>query len=442
MTKCIGNGVLVTQDENLTVIKDGCVAVEGNRIIDLGETDRMRAAYQGAEFLDAKGAFIMPGMINTHGHIYSALARGMHLADAKPSKTFSDILENLWWRMDRGLDLPEIRSSAYTTYIDCIKNGVTTFFDHHASAGHVRGSLLEIADAAKRLGIRTSLCYEVSDRDGGEVADQGIRENAAFIEFARTQEDEMIKGMFGLHASFTLSDETLKKCVRFSQGAGFHVHVAEGPEDLDDSLRRYGKRVVERLADLGILGERSIAVHCIHINEHEMDLLRESGTMVVHNPESNMGNAVGYSAAVEMMKKGILVGLGTDGYTTDMLESLKVANLLHKHELKDPGAAWAEAPQMLFSNNAAICARFFESPLGILKKGALADIIVAEYDAPTPVTAGNVNAHILFGIMGRSVSDTMINGEYVMKNREILTVDEQDIYAESRSAAEAFWRRA
>ncbi len=441
MTKCIGNGVVVTQDENLPVIYDGCVAVEGNRIVDLGETDRMRAEYPDAEFLDAKGAFIMPGMINTHGHIYSALARGMRLADAKPSKTFSDILENLWWRVDRGLDLPEIRSSAYTTYIDCIKNGVTTFFDHHASAGHVRGSLKEIADAAKRLGIRTSLCYEVSDRDGEEIAEQGIRENTEFIEFARAQEDEMVKGMFGLHASFTLSDTTLKKCVRAAQGAGFHVHVAEGPEDLADSLSRYGKRVVERLMDAGILGGRSIAVHCIHVDGHEMDLLRETGTMVVHNPESNMGNAVGYSAAVEMMKRGILVGLGTDGYTTDMLESLKVANLLHKHELKDPGAAWEEAPQMLFSNNAAICARFFESPLGILKEGALADIIVAEYDAPTPVTEGNVNAHILFGIMGRSVSATMINGEYVMKNREILTVDEQDVYAESRSIAEAFWRR-
>jgi len=441
MTKCIGNGVLITQDETMPVIGNGCVLVEGNRIADLGATDRMRAEYPDTDFLDAKGGLIMPGLINTHGHIYSALARGMVLKDAKPSKSFADILENLWWRLDRALDLPEIRMSAYTTYIDCIKNGVTTFFDHHASAGHVQGSLKEIADAAGCLGIRTSLCYEVSDRDGEGITGQGIRENAEFIDYARSLDDEMIKGMFGLHASFTLSDATLKRCVDAAQGAGFHVHVAEGPEDLADCREKYGKRVVERLLDLGILGEKSIAVHCIHVDEHEMDLLRESSTMVVHNPESNMGNAVGYSAAIKMMQKGILVGLGTDGYTTDMLESLKVANILHKHELKDPGAAWAQAPRMLFANNAAICGRFFGPDLGALKKGAAADIIVADYEAPTPVTAENYASHILFGLMGRNVSSTMIDGRYVMRNREILTVDEQDIFAESRDVAASFWSR-
>jgi len=441
MTKCIGNGVVITHDGTMPLIKNGCVVVEGNRISDIGETDRVRTEYPNADFLDAKGSFIMPGMINTHGHIYSAMARGMMLKDTKPSKSFADILQNLWWRVDRALDLPEIRMSAYTTYIDCIKNGVTTFFDHHASAGHVRGSLMEIANAAGSLGIRTSLCYEVSDRDGEGIAQQGIRENADFIEYARSQEGDLIKGMFGLHASFTLSDETLKKCVQAAQGAGFHVHVAEGPEDLADSRAKYGKRVVERLLDRGVLGEKSIAVHCIHVDGHEMDLLRESGTMVVHNPESNMGNAVGYSAALEMMKKGVLVGLGTDGYSTDMLESLKVANILHKHELKDPNAAWTEAPAMLFQNNAAICGRFFRQPTGVLKKGALADIIVADYDAPTPVTGGNYNSHILFGLMGRSVRTTMIDGRYVMRGREILTVDEQDIYAESRNVADSFWNR-
>ncbi len=441
MTKCIGNGVVITHDPSQPLLKNGCVVVDGNRIADIGETDRMRAAYPDADFMDVKGGFIMPGMINTHGHIYSALARGMTLKDAKPSKTFADILNNLWWRVDRALDLPEIRMSAYTTYIDCIKNGVTTFFDHHASAGCVRGSLMEIANAADCLGIRTSLCYEVSDRDGEKIAKEGIRENAEFIEYARSLSGDMIKGMFGLHASFTLSDATLKKCVRAAKGAGFHVHVAEGPEDLADSRAKYGKRVAERLLDLGILGERSIAVHCIHVDEHEMDLLCESGTMVVHNPESNMGNAVGYSAAIRMMEKGILVGLGTDGYTTDMLESLKVANILHKYELKDPGAAWAEAPAMLFGNNAEICGRFFEGQLGVLKKGALADIIVADYEAPTPVTEQNYNSHILFGLMGRNVSTTMIDGRYVMRGREILTVDEQDIYDESRSVAASFWDR-
>lgn len=437
---CIGNGTLITRDGG-AVIENGCVAVDGNKIADVGATGVLREKYKGAEFYDAKGNIIMPGFINTHGHIYSALARGMTLKDTKPSHSFKDILENLWWRIDRGLDLHEIKYSAYTTYIDSIKNGVTTFFDHHASAGRVRDSLFTIADAASELGVRTCLCYEVSDRDGEAIADEGIAENAAFIEYSNKQGGDMLKGLFGLHASFTLSDSTLEKCVSAAGGEGFHVHVAEGIEDLKDSQSKYGKRVVERLSGFGILGSRSIAVHCIHIDEQEMDILRQNDTIVVHNPESNMGNAVGYSAAVSMLKKGILVGLGTDGYTTDMLESLKVANILHKHELRDPNAAWAEALQMLFENNAAICGRFFSSPVGVIKKGALADIIVVDYQAPTPLAASNYNSHILFGIAGRNVVSTMINGRFVMKDRQLLTADEERIYAESRETARKFWER-
>jgi putative selenium metabolism protein SsnA len=365
----------------------------------------------------------------------------MILADSKPSHSFKDILENLWWRVDRSLDLPEIKYSAYTTYIDSIKNGVTTFFDHHASAGRVKDSLFTIADVAKELGIRTSLCYEVSDRDGERVADEGIAENAEFIAYANNQNSDMIKGLFGLHASFTLSDKTLEKCVSAANGAGFHVHVAEGIEDLNDCQSRYVMRVVERLAGFGILGNHSIAVHCIHIDEQEMEILRHNDTIVVHNPESNMGNAVGYSAAISMLNKGITVGLGTDGYTTDMLESLKVANILHKHVLHDPNAAWAESPRMLFTNNAAICGRFFDKSLGIIQKGALADIIVVDYDAPTPLTSSNYNSHILFGMTGRNVASTMIDGRFVMKDRELLNVDTEKIYAESRDVARGFWER-
>lgn len=437
----IGNGKLITQNETCPLIEDGCVVVDANVIADFGTTQEMKQKYLQGTFYDAAGRVIMPGLINTHGHIYSAFARGMILKDSKVSKNFSQILENLWWRVDRALQLPEIEYSAYATYIEGIKNGVTTVYDHHASAGHVPDSLFTIADVAKKLGVRTSLCYEVSDRDGQEIADQGIKENADFLGYANKQNSDMVKGMFGLHASFTLSDKTLEKCVVAANGAGFHVHAAEGIDDLYDSLKKYGKRVVERLFDAKILGSQTLAVHCIHINGREMDILKHTDTMVVHNPESNMGNAVGCSAVLQMMDKGILMGLGTDGYTTDMLESFKVANILHKHNMGDPSVAWGETAQMLLKNNAAICARHFEKPLGIIKKGALADIIVVDYDAPTPITADNIASHILFGMMGRSVVSTMINGEFVMKNREIVTVDERKVMKKTREIAIDFWKR-
>ncbi len=442
MIQLIGNGILVTRNVRTPLIKNGCVVVEGNTIKDYGKTEDMKSLYPDASFYDANGGLIMPGLINAHGHIYSALARGMSLKNAGVSKNFTQILENLWWRVDRALSAKEIEASAYVTYLDGIRNGVTTVFDHHASAGSVAGSLFNIAGVANDIGVRTSLCYEVSDRDGKEISDAGIKENTDFIGWAEDEQSDMIKAMFGLHASFTLSDVTLEKCVETAADCGFHVHVAEGIDDLNDSTRKYEMRVVERLDKFGILKPNTLAVHCIHVNDIEIQLLKDSGSIVAHNPESNMGNAVGCADVLKMMDKGILVGLGTDGYTTDMFESLKCANLIQKHVKEDPSVAWAEPPKMLFQNNSEICSRFFSKKIGIIEKDALADIIVLEYFSPTPITLNNIDSHMHFGLSGKSVISTMINGKFIMKDRVIHELDEQKIYADSRQIAKEFWNRA
>jgi putative selenium metabolism protein SsnA len=248
--------------------------------------------------------------------------------------------------------------------------------------------------------------------------------------------------MMGLHASFTLSDKTLALCRENTpEGIGFHIHVAEGMDDVYDSLKKYGKRVINRLYDQDILGERSITGHCIHVNGTEMDIIKETDTVVVHNPESNMGNAVGIPPCMEMMRQGILVGLGTDGYTNDMFESMKVANIIHKHVLCDPNAAWGEVPQMLFENNATAAARSFETKLGVLEAGAAADIIVVDYDPLTPMGAGNMNGHVLFGMSGRSVVTTVINGVVKMKDRELVGIDSEMIMAKCREKSAAVWAR-
>ncbi len=284
------------------------------------------------------------------------------------------------------------------TYIDSIKNGVTTVFDHHASFGSIRGSLYEIERAAKETGVRSCLCYEISDRDGKEKARDSVMENAEFIRHARKEDTGMIAGMMGMHAQFTISDETMElAAANKPDGVGYHIHVAEGIEDLHHCLKHYGKRIVDRLMDWGILGEKTLLGHCIYINGHEMDLIKETNTMVVHNPESNMGNACGCPPTMELVHRGILTGLGTDGYTHDMTESYKVANVLHKHHLCDPNAAWGEVPQMLFDGNVKIAERYFPQKLGVLKEGAAADVIVVDYDPLTPMNGGNANSHILFG---------------------------------------------
>jgi cytosine/adenosine deaminase-related metal-dependent hydrolase len=253
----------------------------------------------------------------------------------------------------------------------------------------------------------------------------------------------MLKGMFGLHASFTLSQNTLEKCVAAmgSRNAGFHVHSAEGIADLYDSLGKYGKRVIARLFDAGILGSKTLAIHNVHINAAEMEMLVESDAMAVHNPESNMGNAVGTTPAMQMMQKGVLLGLGTDAYTQDMFESLKAANIIHKHNLCNPGIGFMESMQMLFQNNAAIAGRFFQKPLGTIAPGAYADIIIVDYVPHTPLNANTIAGHVMFGLMGRSVDSTMINGKFVMKDRVMQTLDEEAILANAREQSADFWQR-
>ena len=436
----IGNGKLFTRDENRPFFEHGAVAADGTKIVDAGLHEEVRAKYPDAEYIDAKGGVIMPAFINTHEHIYSAFARGFSIKGYNP-KGFLDILDGQWWTIDRHLTLEQIRYSAYETMLSCIRNGVTTIFDHHASFGAIEGSLFTIAEVAKDTGVRSCLCYEISDRDGMDKARASVKENADFINYALKDDSDMLAGMMGMHAQFTISDETMELAAASKpEGVGYHIHVAEGIEDLHDCLKKYGKRIVDRLMDCNILGEKTLLGHCIYINPHEMELIRDTNTMVVHNPESNMGNACGCPPTMELVHRGILTGLGTDGYTHDMTESFKVANVLHKHHLCDANAAWGEVPKMLFENNAAIAGRYFKAPLGVLKEGAAADVIVVDYDPPTKLDESNINGHILFGMTGRDVVTTVGNGKVLMKDRRIQCVDVEEIMAKCREESAKLWK--
>lgn len=431
----VGNGTVITRDEANPLIQNGGVLLEGERVVKVGDYKALKEEYPQAELIDAKGKLIMPALINTHEHIYSAMARGLSINGYDP-KGFLDILDGMWWTIDRHLTLEQTHLSAVATYIDCIKNGVTTVFDHHASFGSIGGSLFTIADAAKELGVRTCLCYEVSDRDGEEKARASVKENADFIQYAAKQEGDMLRAMMGMHAQFTISDKTFELCrENMPDGVGAHIHVAEGIEDLHDCLKKHGKRIVNRLMDHDLLGPQTITAHCIYVNEQEMELLKATDTMVVHNPESNMGNACGCPPTMRIFQKGILTGLGTDGYTHDMFESYKVANVLHKHSLCDANAAWGEVPAMLFDGNVRIANRYFKTPLGVLKEGAAADVIVIDYDPLTPLTKDNINGHLLFGVNGAMTQTTICNGKVLMKDRELLVADEEKVMADCRQSA-------
>ena len=435
----VKNGRVITRDAAHPYYKDGAVVIDGEQILEVGACQDLEKKYPKAETIDAKGGLIMPGFINAHTHIYSGLARGLSVKGYNPTN-FYEILDGMWWAIDRKLDLDLTRASAYVTILECIRDGVTTIFDHHASFCEIPGSLFAIKDVAKELGMRACLCYEVSERDGEEKCLQSIQENADFLTWCEMENSDMIKAMFGGHALFTISDKTFEKMVEANDGrTGFHIHVAEGMNDVWDSLQNYGTRPVERLLNNNILGKKTLLGHCIHLSGSEMDIIRETGTMVVNNPESNMGNAVGCAPVLQMMKKGILVGMGTDAYTHDMLESLKVFLIIQRHNAEMPNVAWGEDMKMLFENNREIAGRYFKKPVGILKAGAAADVIVMDYDPFTPISNENIDGHLLFGMNGHNCRTTIINGKVLYKDRAFVGIDEEKINAFSMEQACRLW---
>ena len=433
------NGRLITRDPLQPYFEKGAVAFEGTKIVEVGEEAALLAKYPDAKRIDAKGGVIMPAFINAHTHIYSALARGLSIVGNNPTN-FYEVLDGTWWAIDRKLTLKGTKASADALYIDCIKQGVTTIFDHHASYCEIPGSLFEIAKSAKEFGIRSCLCYEVSDRDGEEKCLQAIKENADFITYCEEQNDPMLKAMFGGHALFTISDKTFDQMVEANNGrTGYHIHVSEGMNDVYDSLLNYGRRPVQRLQDHGILGPKTILGHCIHVNTAEIEIIKETDTMVVNNPESNMGNAVGICPVLPLYKNGILLGMGTDAYTNDMLESLKVALCSQRSNACMPNVAWCEVTDMLFKNNAKIGARYFPNELGVLKAGAAADIIVMDYKPFTPFSDANIDGHMIFGMTGRQCQTTIGNGKVLMLDRELQGIDEEAVNAHILEEAKKLW---
>ena len=436
----LANGKLITRSQSLPYLPDGGVVIDGTKIKEVGKTADLKKKYPDAEFIDAKGGVIMPAFINAHTHIYSALARGLSIKGNNPTN-FYEVLDGTWWAIDRRLTLAGTKASADALYIDCIKQGVTTIFDHHASFCEIPGSLFQIAESAKRFGIRSCLCYEVSDRDGEEKSLQAVKENADFITYCEEHPDDMLKAMFGGHALFTISDKTFDRMVEANNGrTGYHIHVSEGMNDVYDSLQNYGRRPVQRLHDHGILGPKTILGHCIHVNSAEIELIKNTDTMVVNNPESNMGNAVGTCPVLPLYKNGILLGMGTDAYTNDMLESLKVALCAQRQNACLPNVGWCEVTDMLFKNNAKIGGRYFDAKLGVLEAGAAADVIVMDYKPYTPFSDANIDGHMIFGMTGRQCQTTIANGKLLMKDRELIGIDEEAENAHILEEAKKLWR--
>jgi putative selenium metabolism protein SsnA len=424
------------------LIDDGALFIEGDRIGAVGTSAELAARYPATEEWDAAGQLALPSAICAHTHFYGAFARGMAIP-GEPAANFSEILERLWWRLDKVLTLEDVRYSALVCLVDAVRHGTTTLIDHHASPNAIDGSLDVIAEAIEQAGVRSCLCYEVTDRDGHQRSQAGIAENVRFA--ASAIQNAKIAASFGLHASLTLSDETLADCVSAAEGLGlgFHIHAAEDRADQEDSLRRSGKRVIHRLGDAGILGPRTIAAHCVHVNEGEIERLAATGTWVTHQPRSNMNNAVGVAPVEAMLRAGVNVGLGNDGFSSQMFAEMKDAYLVHKLDQHDPRAMPGDLVlQLAYARNARLARVFWpELWLGELAERAAADLVLLDYQSTTPLTAGNLPWHLLFGLEASAITATVCAGQVLMRDRRLLTLDEEAITARSRELAALAWGR-
>lgn len=441
----ITNATVITWEVENRILEGQAVLVRDGLIADLGPSSALETKYPDVKQLDAGGQYVMPGNICAHTHFYGAFARGMAIPGAAP-KDFPEILQKLWWPLDLALDEVAVRYSALVCLVDAIRHGTTTLVDHHASPRAIDGSLDIIAEAVQEAGMRASLCYEVTDRNGPEGARAGIRENVRFIERVRAGDDArgLLSATFGLHASLTLSEATLEACREAAPGgSGFHIHVAEHEVDENDSLRKSGMRAVERLHRHGLLGEQSIAVHAVHVDTKEIQLLAKSGTWVTHQPRSNMNNGVGIGPVEAMLRAGVKVCLGNDGFSNAMWEEWKAAYLAHKLWQRDPRRLGGEVvARMAITNNAELVGMLFPGRrIGVVEIGAVADLILVDYHPYTPLTAGNLPWHILFGFHESMVTATMVSGKLLMCNRQLLTLDEAAISAYSREIAPAVWKR-
>lgn len=438
----ITGGTVVTWEPGSEAIEDGAVYLAGGKVVEAGPAADLADRYPAAERLDARGQLIMPGNVCAHTHFYGAFSRGMAIPGPAP-KDFPEILERLWWPLDQALDEEAVRLSALVCLVDAIKHGTTTLFDHHASPNALAGSLDVIADAVDEAGLRAALCYEVTDRYGPQSAAASIAENVRFIGAAKQRPN--VAAAFGLHASLTLSEATLAACSEAGEGlgVGYHVHVAEHPSDEYDSLNKSGKRVIDRLQDSCLLGPRSIVAHAIHIDMREAEILRDTGTWVTHQPRSNMNNAVGAADIEGMLRLGIPVCLGNDGFSNNMWADWKAAYLLHKVWHGDPRRAnGADIAQMAIHNNAALASVYFEdTPPGLLMPGSAADVILVDYHPPTPLSMGNLPWHVVFGFESSMVTTTIVAGRVLMRDRELLTLDEAAIAARAREIVPDVWAR-
>lgn len=399
------------------------------------------ADYKADRVIDGTNKTVIPGNVCGHHHYYSGLSRGMQIT-AGPQTDFIQVLKEWWWRLDRGLDEEACYYSSLICSLDAIASGTTSIIDHHASPNYIKGSLSTIAKGIEEVGLRGLTCYEVTDRNFGmkEVED-GVEEN---IRFAKEVEAKRAKGekvlcdaMIGGHAPFTIPDEGLKMMSEACKetGKGMHLHIAEDKYDVVFSHHHYNKDIVARLDDFGLLCDNTLLVHGLHINDEEIALLNKRGCFFAHNPRSNMNNHVGYCRGLEKIENLII---GTDGCGGNMFEELKIGFFKHKD---NGGPWWPNNFLDALTRGNKLVSKYFGCKLGRIEEGYQADLVICDYNNPTPLIDANAAGHFIWGMSSNCVESVMVNGQLILDKHEFVGIDAKAIYKKAAEVAEKTWKK-
>lgn len=433
---------MVTMDSQRRILEGHSVAVKDGRIVEVGKTGDLKKRFPSAEVIDATGRVVMPGIICSHSHLYGILLRGASLKISPPSD-FTQILQRVWWPVDEALTFEDAYASALVASIEFAKAGVTTFADTYSGPNSITGVLDHIAKAVDEVGVRGFIAFEATERHSKDEGLKGAEENVRFAKKISSNPKSKANPLFSLHASFTVSNDLIERVKKLASkyNAPITIHVSEGLGDLQHNLENYGKRTVERLRDVGLVGPNVVLAHCVNLSEDEIDIIAETRTGVAHNPMSNMLNAVGVAPILRMLERKVNVGLGNDGYIFDMFENMRTAYLLHRVYHKNPNAIDPYTIlEMVTINGARLYGR--EKEIGSIEPGKKADIIVIKPQLlPTPLNANSVCGHLINTVDGDDVEHVFVEGVRIVKNKHLTTIDEEKAQSISQSAAAKLWTK-
>ncbi|WP_369115439.1 putative aminohydrolase SsnA [Edwardsiella tarda] len=431
--------VTAVQFEPAQVREGVDIAIDGAEIRAIG--DNLHAQFPDAQVKEMHGRLVMPGIVCAHNHFYSGLSRGI-MANIAPCPDFISTLKNLWWRLDRALDEESLYYSGLICSLEAIKSGCTAVIDHHASPNYIAGSLATLRKGFLKAGLRGMTCFETTDRNGGtRELQQGVEENIRFAQLideakAKGSEPYLVEAHIGAHAPFTVSNaglEMLAEALR-ATGRGLHIHAAEDRYDVSHSHDKYGQDLVVRLAEYGLINDKTLLAHGLYLSDEDIRILNEQDAFLVHNARSNMNNHVGYNQRLAQFRN---LALGTDGIGADMFEELKFAFFKHRDA---GGPLWPDSFTRFLYNGNQLLNRNFGARFGRLEAGYKADLTICDYPSPTPLAAQNIGGHLAFGLGSSSVHSVMVEGVMVYEDHAF-PFDIEPIYAEARKVAARMWQR-